>query len=212
MSALQELYPGLYNWVTVVQMEQMKVPLGGLYLVQGEHRVLIDPPLPEGGFEAIEAHGKPTAIVLTSDSHERDSAKFQERYGVPVYIHESMGGKLEEVKDARTFKGQGEDLVATGLQAIDLPGLEETALLLATGGGLLLLGDAIVDMGEGPQPLPAQWVRNPSGYAEDLKKLNALNFAALWLSHGGLIKDGAKEKVYTVCKAQEAAIKAPSAT
>ena len=47
----------------------------------------------------IEAHGKPTAILLTSDSHDRDAAKIKDHYQIPVYIHESMGSKVEGIAD-----------------------------------------------------------------------------------------------------------------
>src|SRR5947208_2668222 len=167
MSDLKELYPGLYTWITMVTMDKMQMPLGSLYLIAGNDRILIDPTLPEGGFEAFDAHGKPTAILLTSDSHDRDSVKIKEHYNIPVYIHESMATKVEGLPDAKSFKAQGNEVITPKLQAIDLPGLEETTFLLVDQ-KLLIIGDAMIDMGNGPQPLPPQWVRNPSGYAEDL--------------------------------------------
>jgi glyoxylase-like metal-dependent hydrolase (beta-lactamase superfamily II) len=203
MSSFQELYPGLHYWVTMVTMENMQVPLGGLYLIKGEERVLIDPALPEGGFAAWEAYGKPTAVVLTSDSHDRDTVKVKDHYQIPVFIHESMAEKVEGLTGAQSFK-DGATLPG-GLRAVDLPGLEETVFLLdIPGGTLLLVGDAIIDMGQGPQPLPAQWVRNPSGYAADLKKMTGLSFTAVWLSHGGLHAEKAGEVVQGASQAQEA--------
>lgn len=132
-------------WIWSVFSEEKEIYFNG-YLVQtGEHEsILIDPPCggPEvlDGFEPLP---KPQLIILTNADHERASAQFKDRFGIPIYIHESDAPLLAHPPD-HTF--QGGYTFPDNWQAIHLPNQKtpgESALYHA-GKQMLILGDALI--------------------------------------------------------------------
>ncbi len=142
---MHELLPGLFHWTA--QHERIGMDVSS-YFVAGEALTLIDPMLPHGGVEAIEAIARPEAIVLTTRHHLRHAERFAAAFGCPILCHEEG---LQE------FAGGGPDVAGfrfgdelrPGLVALEMDAIspDDTALHVAVGDGVLAFADAIIRYG-----------------------------------------------------------------
>jgi hypothetical protein len=82
----REIVPGVVHWTTF--HDGIDEPVSSYFVVDGG--VLLDPRVPEGGFEALaERFGEPRAVVLTNRHHYRHAGQVVERWGATVHCHAS---------------------------------------------------------------------------------------------------------------------------
>jgi glyoxylase-like metal-dependent hydrolase (beta-lactamase superfamily II) len=111
----------------------------------GDHLVLVDPVIPEGGFGDL-LRGRDAVSVLTCPWHARDALKLQ----LPVY---APGDESERVRSAVEYAVG--DTLPFGIEAF--PGLEPIDLVLwVQSHKALVFGDTLVDFGNGLE-LPDDW-------------------------------------------------------
>ncbi len=149
--------------------------------------VVFDPiPLAEEALRALEALGRPVAVVLTNENHARSALGFQRRWSVPIVA--GAGGRFDD----GSVQGLAEGLRwFGGLQVIDLSG--------GAGGELaffnhelrtLVVGDAIFNLpGHGLDILPARYCTDRPSLAGRLGTLLELEFDLLLMAHGEPISD-----------------------
>jgi hypothetical protein len=136
---MQQIIPGIFHWTTLHE------PIGSRvssYLVE-DAGVVIDPKVPEGGFDALPA--RPSQVLLTSGHHLRDAHLFAQEFEIPIrasrqaVAHLGSQGKSIEVWD------DGDPRPAPGITALPLGVLapDEGALHIAVGDGALALADAV---------------------------------------------------------------------
>ena len=137
---MDEIQPGLLHWAAFHDGIGQEVH-SAFHAPSG---TLIDPMEPLDGLDAVERHGRPERIVLTSRHHYRHSDRFRAAFDIPVLchragLHEFEGGPQV---DAYEF---GDELAA-GVKALEVGVLtpEETALHIAAGDGALTLADAAI--------------------------------------------------------------------
>jgi glyoxylase-like metal-dependent hydrolase (beta-lactamase superfamily II) len=184
-------------WLWSVYSEEKELHFNG-YLVQtGAHEsFLIDPPC--GGPEVLDAFTplpKPQFIILTNADHERASAQFRERFGIPIGIHEQDAPHLQLQPD-RTFR-DGEE-IADGWQVIHLsdqktPG--ESAIYHAER-QILALGDAL--LGKPLQHLsmlPADKYTDRNRAVSGLQRLTTLNVKAVLTGDGDPVMQNANSLI-----------------
>src|SRR5450631_2374258 len=94
---VREVLPGIFHWPAMHPRIHMEV--SSYWLEDGG--VLIDPLVPpDVGLEWFEDRSSPPAGILLSNRHHyRDSERFQDMYGCPVYcnragLHEFSHGEL----------------------------------------------------------------------------------------------------------------------
>jgi glyoxylase-like metal-dependent hydrolase (beta-lactamase superfamily II) len=160
--------------------------------------VLIDPQVPADETDAarfwkaldrdVEAHGPP-AILITIYWHARSAQQIAERYaGTTIWApKDTPDGHLPKTN---TY-GAGDELPA-GIQAHDVGTLGELVLYLPSHKALVF-GDVVLD---GVRLLPDGWLRNDmtrKDVADALRPLVDDQIELLLLTHGGPVKDGARD-------------------
>jgi hypothetical protein len=204
---MDEIQPGLLHWTAF--RETIGADVHSAYHVPSG--TLIDPMIPAAGLDALERHGTPERIVLTSRHHYRDSDEIRARFGCPVLCHEAGLHAFEGGPDVQGF-AFGDEL-ADGVTAHEVGVLtpEETALHLATDVGALTLADAAVrgpqgELGFVPDGLLGD---DPQAIKDGLRNAfrrlcDAADFDSLLLAHGAPVKRGARTALLTFAEAPTA--------
>ena len=198
-TTLKDIAKGLYCWSSF--HNQWKVDFHSYGLKTGDGIVFIDPMTPEPAVvKKLDALGEPLAIVLTSAHHERDSDWFRKHYQIQIYAHEKAKSDCDTKIDVLVMDGER---LPGGLRTIYLPGVttSEMALFVKDRGGLLFLGDALLNPpNKGLQLLPEQYIEDRKQALQALRKLLDLNFKTATFAHGDPIVGDAKKKIAAFLK------------
>ena len=196
--AVQEVLPDTFHWPAMHPRIHMEV--SSYWLEDGG--ILIDPLVPaDVGLEWFERRVTPPAEVLLSNRHHyRDSARFQDIYGCPVYCNRA--GLHEFTHGERVSAFDPGDLLPGGVVAHEVGGLcaDETALHLPSRRAVIF-ADGVVRGGPQGQTgqlgfVPDALMDDPPGTKRRLldafsRLLGELDFDHLLLAHGGpVIGDG----------------------
>jgi hypothetical protein len=145
---VQELAPGIFHWTAVHPGIRTRV---SSYYVEPAG-VVIDPMVPENGFEAFDAFSEPPRqALLTTRHHYRGCGEFAERFGLRVAC--SAAGLHEFDGTGRVVEGfSGGDEVAPGVVVVPTDAIspDDVTLHIAHGGGALAFGDGLVRPPGGP--------------------------------------------------------------
>lgn len=176
----------------------VKVDLSSHAFRTGDGWVLIDPiPLREGLLEELKEQGNIAAVILTSANHERAAAAFKKECRVPIIAHlESVPG-VSITPDQLVEDGS----VVHGLTVVHLPGfaLGEIALYSSAHGGLMIIGDALINLQpDGLQILPHKYCADPKIARKSLQKLLQFPFEVMTFAHGLPITTGAKSRLQEI--------------
>jgi hypothetical protein len=192
---MDQIQPGLLHW-TAYHRGIGKDVHSAYHSPSG---TLIDPMEPLGGLAAVERHGPPRRIVLTSRHHYRDSDRFRAAFGIPVLCHEAG---LHEFGDGAEVEGYAfGDELAEGVRAVEVGVLtpEETALHIAAGDGAVTLADAAVRGSHGELGFMPDFLLgdDPQAVREGLRAAflrvcEEHEFDSLLLAHGDPIATGAR--------------------
>ncbi len=189
------LLPDIWQWSWFSQEKQLD--FNGLFLIVGEHRVLVDPPpMTAEAKLQIRKSGRVDYLLLTNRDHEREAAACQAEFGCQIMVPEADAPQMA-VKAGKTYK-DGE-LLPGGIWVIHLkdqksPG--ESALFLQRGKGILIVGDALVGKPPGALTmLPAEKYADAAKAREGLKRLLKYHFDAILVGDGASILTGAKPAV-----------------
>lgn len=191
---MDELLPDLFAWTAFHEGIRRDVTS---YLVGAEAAMLIDPKLPPGGAEAIEAIVRPRGIVLTNRHHLRDSEHLAEAFDCPILCHEDGLHEFADGGPSVTAFRFGDEL-RPGVQALEVGVItpEETALHIDAGGGAMAFADAIVRYGGeigfvpdsllGPDPEAVK-----RGVRESVRRLLEYDFDTVLFAHGDpIVREG----------------------
>jgi hypothetical protein len=197
---MEELQTGLLHWTAY--HDGIGQDVHSAYHVTSA--TLIDPKLPPGGLEAIERHGRPERIVLTSRHHYRDSDAIRAAFDCPVLCHEAG---LHEFDGGPHVDGYAfGDELADGVRALAVGVLtpEETALHIAAGDGAVTLADAAIrgnhgELGFVPDGLLGD---DPPAIRDGLRAsfrriCDQVEFDTLLLAHGDPIRHGGRTALRT---------------
>ena len=202
---MNKLLPGIYHWR--VSHPDIHIEVDSYYVSALRLAFLIDPLAPQEGMEWFRVRPVPAHIYLTNLLHDRHCQRFIESFGVTVWCHEAG---LHEFADGRldvTAFRHGDKLPG-GVRALEVSVLcpEETALLLPTAGGVLSIGDAIInedgELGFVPDTLIGE---DPPAIKRGLKAAllricEQETFDHLLFAHGNPIIGGGKEALRTFCQ------------
>ena len=161
---------------------------------QGE-LVLIDPiELDAGNLAALEQVGRPGAILLTNQNHERHADWFRKKYGIKVHVHRDAVPGIEITPDEFFCEGA---TVPGGLRVIHVPGScpSESAFYTAANGGMVLSGDLLVNGTEGLAFLPEAYCQDAKLSRASARKLLDLKFETLTVAHGNPVHPQAGAQV-----------------
>jgi glyoxylase-like metal-dependent hydrolase (beta-lactamase superfamily II) len=195
---MDEILPGLFHWTATHPHIHSQV---SSYWLDNEG-VLFDPLIPpDVGLEWFaERDTQPQAVLLSNRHHSRESARFSERFGAPVYCNR-VG--LHEFTHGEEIQGfdPGEELPG-GVVAHEMGGIcpDDSALYIPEHGAIVF-ADGIVRGGPigtaGPLGfVPDSLMDDPDATKRALlascaRLLEQLDFEHLLLAHGGpLVGDG----------------------
>jgi glyoxylase-like metal-dependent hydrolase (beta-lactamase superfamily II) len=196
---LNKIAPSLFGWAGF--QTQWEIYFNS-YAVKTKHGVVfVDPTLPEPAvLQQLEALGDPLAIVLTNAHHDRNADAFRKKYDVRVYAHERAQSDCDTKIDVLVLDGEK---LPGGLQAIFLPGVttSEMALYAKDAGGMLLIGDALMNTpGKGLQLLPDQFIEDKKLAKKSLQKLLEFDFKIATFGHGDPLTIDAKKTIVAFLK------------
>lgn len=192
---MKQLLPGFWQWSWFSEEKQLE--FNGLFLVVGEHKMLIDPPPMAGEDQAfVRRNGPVDYIIVTNRDHAREARPFQTTFNCQLQVPDVDAPQME-LKPTRTFK-DGE-LLPGGIWIVHLkdqksPG--ECALYVQLGKGIIIVGDALIGKPAGSVSLlPAEKYADISKAREGLRRLLKYNFDTLLVGDGASIMTGAKAVV-----------------
>ncbi|ALA57747.1 hypothetical protein [Nitrospira moscoviensis] len=198
---MKQILPGMWQWSWF--SEEKQLDFNGLFLMVGEHKVLVDPPpmTPEAG-TFIRRNGPVDYIIVTNRDHTREAATYQAEFKCHLYVPDADASQMD-VNPTKTYK-DGE-LLPGGIWVIQLkdqksPG--ESALFIQQGRGVLIVGDALIGKPPGSVGmLPAEKYADAGKAKEGLRRLLKYNFESLLVGDGTSILAGAKQPVEQLLQA-----------
>lgn len=190
---MREVVPGVFEWSWFSSEKQLD--LNGHYVVEGDDRVLIDPPtLSQADRAEIDRRGGVTAIVLTNRDHLREIASCHTAFGAPVWAPAADADQID-VKPDHLFRNG--DRLPGGLVAVAVPDSKspgETALW-APARRALIVGDAVIGKPAGAlNLLPDDKFADPKKARAGLSTLLAprLDYDAVLVGDGASLTTGGR--------------------
>ena len=189
---MRNVLPGVVHWLAM--HPRIGVEVSSYWLEDGG--ILIDPLVPpDVGLDWFEhASTPPEAILLSNRHHYRDSTRFHDAFGCPVYCNRAGLHEFTHGEPVTAFDPG--DTLPGGVIAHEVGGLcpDETALYLPAARAVVL-ADCVVRGGPHGQPGPIGFVPDtlmddPPGTKRHLldafaRLLRELDFEHLLLAHGG---------------------------
>jgi glyoxylase-like metal-dependent hydrolase (beta-lactamase superfamily II) len=192
---IKQLLPGFWQWSWF--SEEKQLDFNGLFLVVGEHKILIDPPPMAGEDQAfIRRNGPVDYLIVTNRDHAREAGACQATFNCQLQVPDADAPQMD-LKPTKTFKDQ--ELLPGGIWVVQLqdqksPG--ESALFIPLGKGILIVGDALIGKPAGALSLlAAEKYADAAKAKEGLRRLLKYNFDAILVGDGASILTGAKQAV-----------------
>ena len=129
---------------------------------------------------------RPAAVFLTNGNHGRAAEVFRRRFGVPLCAHPAAAVHAGLIADV-LIPDAGGPLFDGALEAAPLPGAAagEMALCRTDGGGLVIVGDALINLPSHPfTVLPDKYCDDPKTLRRSLAALLERPFSTLAFAHG----------------------------
>ena len=199
---------GLWRWTALHRdwtpeeggLDGWDQEVSSLYLEARDAVVLIDPLVPghERGrfFEAldrdVERAGRPVAIVITLDDHERDAAALRERYDAELWAPAAEAVRMRAPVSRPFSPG---DPVVGGLETFGTGRDDEVAVWIPAH-GTLFTGDAILGGPEGLRRCPDSWLPDtltPEDFKARLAPLADLPVELVVPAHGDPVTEDAAD-------------------
>jgi glyoxylase-like metal-dependent hydrolase (beta-lactamase superfamily II) len=198
---MKQILPGMWQWSSF--SEEKQLDFNGLFLMIGEHKVLIDPPpMTAEASTFIRRNGPVDYIVVTNRDHARQAAACQTEFKCQLQVPDADAAQMD-LTPTKTFK-DGE-LLPGGMWVIQLkdqksPG--ESALFIQQGRGVLIVGDALIGKPAGAVSLlPADRYADVKKAKEGLQRLLKYQFESLLVGDGTSILAAAKQPVERLLQA-----------
>jgi glyoxylase-like metal-dependent hydrolase (beta-lactamase superfamily II) len=192
---MKQLLPGFWQWSSF--SEEKQIDFNGLFLVVGDHKILIDPPPMTGEDQAfIRRNGPVDYIIVTNRDHAREAGACQDTFHCQLQVPDVDAPQMD-LKPTKTFK-DGE-LLPGGLWVVHLKDQKsagESALFIQQGKGVMIVGDALIGKPAGSvNLLAAEKYADINKAREGLRRLLKYNFETLLVGDGSSIMSGAKAVV-----------------
>lgn len=198
-TSLNEITKNLYGWSSF--HEQWKTDFDSYAVKTPDGVVFIDPMRPAPDIiTKLEELGEPTGVFLTNAHHDRDADWFRKQYDIQIYAHEKAKSDCDTKIDVLVLDGEK---LPGGLKAIHLPGsaASEIALYTKISGGIILIGDALLNLPDkGLALLPDQYIEDRKQAIQSLRKLAELDFKVVTFAHGDPLTDNAKKQIVRFLK------------
>jgi glyoxylase-like metal-dependent hydrolase (beta-lactamase superfamily II) len=192
---MKQILSGMWQWSWF--SEEKQLDFNGLFLMVGEHKILVDPPtMTAEASTFIRRNGPVDYVIVTNRDHAREASTYQAEFKCRLQAPESDAAQMD-LKPTKTYK-DGE-LLPGGIWVIHLmdqksPG--ESALFIQQGQGVLIVGDALIGKPAGAvSMLPAEKYADVAKAKDGLRRLLKYNFESLLVGDGASILGGGKPAV-----------------
>jgi glyoxylase-like metal-dependent hydrolase (beta-lactamase superfamily II) len=189
--SIEPVLPGVLRWAAF--SAEHKVELTSHAVVREGRLFVFDPiPLAASARAELERCGRPFAIVLTNENHERATAEWRERWQVPVWAAPGAALSLPGVLRLPVEQGMWESWRVHDLQGgaggeIAVRWAEES---------LVVFGDAVFNLPRhGFDLLPEKYCRDVRLLRERLRCLVGEPFERALFAHGAPLLGGASARV-----------------
>ena len=149
---------------------------------------------------AQTADTPPAAVLVTNGNHARAAAEFARRFGVPLCVT-AAAAEAAGVAAGIVITEAGGAVFGGAFEAVPLTGAAagEVAFYRADGGGLVVVGDALIHMdSHGFAVLPDKYCESPKELRRSLARLAERKFAMLAFAHGEPLVGRADERLRTL--------------
>ena len=143
------------------------------------------------------AEHSPAGIVVTNGNHARAAAEFRRRHQVPLASTDAAQAGTGLALD-HLISPDGGPVFGGVFEAIPLPGGApgEVALYRPDGGGLLIVGDAVINLPSFPLALlPAKYCTDPKQLRRSVSALLDRPFSKLLFAHGEPVLSDARTRL-----------------
>ena len=187
---------GLYRWE--VYDAASKVDLCASAVGVEGKLFFVDPiPLEQPALGLLLARHVPAGIVVTNGNHARAAAEFRRRFKVPLALTEEaqMEAGLE---GDHVIPAEGGLVFGGVFEAVPLPGgaAGEVALHHSGGGGLLVVGDAVINLASFPLGLlPVKYCADAGELRRSVFRLLDFSFSTMLFAHGEPLMTRARERL-----------------
>ncbi|MGE0029085.1 MAG: hypothetical protein AB7O78_12780 [Thermoleophilia bacterium] len=201
---MREILPGVWHWPTVHERHGIEI---SSYLL-GSEGVVIDPRVPAGGLEAIEAIGPPSVAILSNRHHYRHAGRFAEAFGTRVLVNR-LGAQEFTHGEPVEFFDAGDELPG-GVRSVPVGALcpDETALFIPAHRAVAVADGLVRWQPEGPLDfVPDMLMHDPErtkqGLVAAYRKVLELDWDTLLLAHGRpLVGEEGRREMTRVVEAQ----------
>ncbi|CAA9466957.1 MAG: hypothetical protein AVDCRST_MAG38-960 [uncultured Solirubrobacteraceae bacterium] len=190
---MREVFPGVFHWTAI--HPNLHAPVSSYYVEPAG--VLIDPMVPDGGWEAFAERTRPQQVLLTSGNHTRDAARFAEEYGCPIVTSREGAERIGDGLATELYSESHD--VAPGVRAIHIGILspDEYALHVDVGEGAIAVADGVTRYGDVLGFFPDHLLgddpqRIKAGLKQQLATLLDRRFEHLLFAHGDPIVGGGR--------------------
>lgn len=161
--------------------------------------IIFDPvPLADAAWTTLLRFGTPRAIVLTNENHLRAGITLGTRFNIPLVatptLLEHLGADPVKEIDVQPC-APGEEFL--GIRPLPIRGASHGETAWLTPDGVLIFGDALVNINGEPALLPSKYCVNARQNRESLKHLlqEDLKFDIVCFAHGLPIAKNARERL-----------------
>lgn len=186
--------PGIFVWQRYDPA--VKADLFSTALDTPSGGYLVDPiALGAKGFEEIRRRTRVIGVIATNANHARAAAEFTKAFSVPMLVHHTLVG-VDEFSGATGVREDETISSCLKIITIDSGPAGEIALHCDQDGGILVVGDALINFGPyGFGFLPAKYCSNAKQMRRSLRKLLDYRFERLLFAHGMPILSGARDRL-----------------
>lgn len=145
--------------------------------------ILIDPiALSDSAWEEACSLGEPRAILLTNENHSRASDHYRKKHRIPVVVPSPASKGLDIKPDVYIHGNE----ILYGLTPIAIPGASLGETAFASGDGIMIIGDALINL-QGLALLPDKYCVDARQSRASLAKLLDWPMRILTFAHGSPI-------------------------
>ena len=148
-------------------------------------------------FLAQTAGLRPAGVLVTNGNHARAAADFACRFGVSLCAT-AAAAEAADLETDETIPAGGGPVFGGAFEAVPLPGAAagEVAFYREDGGGLVVVGDALVHMAPlGFAVLPDKYCEHPKELRRALARLAERPFSTMTFAHGEPLTGKADERL-----------------
>ncbi len=142
----------------------------------------------------------PAGVLVTNGNHARAAAEFARRFGVPICAT-AAAADAAGLAAGVTIPETGGAVFAGAFEAVPLAGAAagEMAFHRADGGGLVVVGDALIHLpSHGFAVLPDKYCGHPGELRRSLTRLAEHHFSTMTFAHGEPLVGRADERLRTL--------------